>query len=463
VIREKKLIKNTTILTIGNIFPKLISFLLLPILTNSLTQIEFGVYDLVITGSSFIFPIASLLIEQATFRYLLESEIKQDKANYITNSLVFVILASLIITILGTILLRGLSIISYGLIISYFVLSLYNRFFLQVARGLKNLKVYSVSSIINSSITLFMVVLVVYKNNFGLLGLFLSLNLSIFFSSFFLIVRTKFFSYIRIKNVSFHVLKKLLINSIPLIPNSISWWIVAASDRWIVTAFLGLEENAIYAVSNKIPSLINLFYGNFNLAWQESATIATKDNDTTLYYSTTFNFLLNFLIGASILLISLSPYLFNVFIDSSYAKSFVHIPILFLGTLFHTLSSFYGGIYIALKKTKLLSSSSLIAAVVNIFINLLLISSIGLFAASISTLISYFILFIFRAISINNFVKIRYDMKRILLSSLIILFVILMTYLNNDIINIFNFLFSLIISYMVNQEFANLFFRKIFK
>ena len=71
--REKSLIKNTVILGIGYVIPGLVSFLTLPIYTAMLTKAEYGTYDLITILVSLLLPIASLQIEMAAFRFVLES------------------------------------------------------------------------------------------------------------------------------------------------------------------------------------------------------------------------------------------------------------------------------------------------------------------------------------------------------------------------------------------------------
>lgn len=77
------------------------------------------------------------------------------------------------------------------------------------------------------------------------------------------------------------------------------------------------------------------------------------------------------------------------------------------------MSSFYGGIFVGVKNTDNLGITSMIAAITNIGINIVLINIIGLYAASISTLISYFVLFLIRYFKLQKCISIRIDMYHI--------------------------------------------------
>ena len=70
--REKELVKNTIILSLGNFLPQLTSLITLPILTAFMTKTEFGTYDLINTVVSLLMPIITIRVESAAFRFMIE-------------------------------------------------------------------------------------------------------------------------------------------------------------------------------------------------------------------------------------------------------------------------------------------------------------------------------------------------------------------------------------------------------
>ena len=72
--REKSLIKNTIVLSIGTVIPKFASFIVLPILTGYLTKTEYGTYDLITVLCSLFLPAVTLQIQTAAFRFLIEKK-----------------------------------------------------------------------------------------------------------------------------------------------------------------------------------------------------------------------------------------------------------------------------------------------------------------------------------------------------------------------------------------------------
>lgn len=98
------------------------------------------------------------------------------------------------------------------------------------------------------------------------------------------------------------------------------------------------------------------------------------------------------------LLIAVTPILFKLLINARYAEAYFQMPLLFFGVFFNFLTAYLGGIYVAFKKTKSVGVTTTIAALLNLLIDIAFVKVIGIYAASISTLVSYMFLFIYRTI-----------------------------------------------------------------
>ena len=99
--RESKLAKNTFIIAIGTFLPKFASLITLPILTGCLTKEEMGTYDLLTVLVSFLLPAATLQIQTAAFRFLID--VRHDKneiKTIVTNIVCFIAPTSLIALII---------------------------------------------------------------------------------------------------------------------------------------------------------------------------------------------------------------------------------------------------------------------------------------------------------------------------------------------------------------------------
>lgn len=69
---QRRLIKNTGIIALGNMSTKLVSFFLLPLYTSILSTAEYGTVDYVISISTFCVPFISMLMDESMFRFLID-------------------------------------------------------------------------------------------------------------------------------------------------------------------------------------------------------------------------------------------------------------------------------------------------------------------------------------------------------------------------------------------------------
>jgi O-antigen/teichoic acid export membrane protein len=223
---------------------------------------------------------------------------------------------------------------------------------------------------------------------------------------------------------------------------------------------MGVAANAVYAVANKIPSLLSLAQSTFTLAWQENASIVSKDKDADAYYTKMFSVMLNLYAGFLGLLLACTPVLFKILIRGDYGEAYNQIPILFLAMFFSCMSTFVGGIYIAFKATKNVGISTMLAAVCNLVVDLALIKFIGLYAASGSTLVSYTFLFVYRMVNVRRFVAIRYNIRQLVLTIGLLVGESAVYYINTLYSNIFNFALGAIAFIILNKVLIKGFFVK---
>ena len=452
--REGKLAKNTFILSIGTFLPKLAAFIILPILTGYLTKEEYGTYDLVTVLVSLILPAATLQIQTAAFRFLID--VRKDDSrikSIITNIFAFIIPTSLIALVILYFFLPGEVGIRL-LICVYFLADILVNGARQVSRGLEKNLDFSISAIVSSLGKMIFAVIFVWYLRIGLTGAIIALALSSTVSLIVLMIRARLYKYIDVSLISWKEIKNLISYSWPMVPNSMSMWVMRVSDRFVVTMFMGVAANAVYSVANKIPSLLTLAQSTFTMAWQENASIVSKDEDAPAYYSAMFHTMFNLMAGALGLLICATPLLFKLLIRGDYAEAYFQMPVLFLGMFFYSQCAYLGGIYVAYKDTKSVGITTMAAAACNLLVDLATIKWIGLYAASGSTLISYLLLFIFRAVDVRKLVKIKYDLKHIILVMVILIVESVLCFMQKPVLNIINIIFGFVVFFVLNKSFV---------
>ena len=435
--KGKDLAKNTAIVSIGKICTQLITFFLLPVYTAVLSNEEYGVVDLLNTLTSLLLPIVTLQIEQGIFRYLIDCRENNEKQ------------IKLITTIIRFMIIQSIACIVIFLCVSPFIhneykyflmanllMGIFSSLLLQICRGLGDNATYAIGSFITGAFTVVLNVIFIVAFRWGAYGMLGATAISNFICAVYIFLKKKIYKYIKSKQFDKKILKEIIKYSVPLIPNMISWWIVSASDRTIISAVIGIAQNGIYSAANKFSGVFTTLYSVFNLTWTESAAININSEDRDEFFSKILDFVIRFFGSLCLGTIAIMPFVFNILINEKFAKAYYQIPILILGSVFNILVSFLGSIYVAKKLTKEIAKTSVIAAIINIFVNIVLIKSIGLYAASISTVIAYALMFIYRWIDVKKYVK--FNVNKILMLVFIIMYGITMFtyYLRNTISSI---------------------------
>lgn len=463
--RQRELLSNTAILAVGQFFPQLTALIVMPIYTGMLTKAEYGRFDLINTVV-YILEICLLVqMHRAVFRFLIDVRGEEEQESYISTAFFF----GLFFSVLGSVAL-GLFYSDLGptvqiLLTVYLFLNLQICMVGQTVRGLGHNGVFSIGAIIQALTNLLLVVLFVAKLKLGFVGLFLALDIGLFLAVSYQMIYCRLYRFLRLRAFRVSVLKKMLSYAWPMVPNSLSLWVIETCDKYIIRVFLGVEYNGIFAVAQKIPKFFTLAYGTFNMAWHESASMSIQDEDHDLYYESVFHALLEFLTGCMLLLIVATPILFSILIRGSYQEAYRQMPLLFMGVFFSCFSSFYGGIYVARKATKAVGVSSAIGAVINAAVNLSMVRSFGLYAASVSTIVSYFVLSGYRLWDINRkkYAVIHYNFRKITLCLSSILLCSVLCFLQNPWCNAVNLLLGISGFVLLNHKMMLSIFRMIVK
>lgn len=452
--REKQLAKNTVIIAIGKICTQFVSFFLLPLYTALLSTEEYGIVDLLNTYISLLLPLVFFQIDQASFRFLIDTRKHQEEQNNLISTIILTILVQAIVYLIIFTLISPFINNKYKFFLATNVVaSCFSNIMLQISRGVGDNLTYSLGSLVAGVGTIVLNVVFIVCFKFGAYGMLLATFIANIICMFFVLLKKKIYTSIKVRYFSKEELKKIWKYSVPLIPNQLSWWIVNASDRIIVSHVLGIASNGIYSASNKFSSICITFFNIFNMTWAESASIYIKDKDSSEYFSKIINTAIKLFTSLCLGIVSVMPFVFKYLITGkSYETAYYQIPILMLSTIFSIIVSLLGSVYVALKKTNEIAKTSIYAAIINISIDLVLIKYIGLYAASISTLISYLAMSIYRFIDIQKYIKIKLERWFVLLSVVLSIFILSSYYYRNILMSIFVLGITAIIALAINKD-----------
>lgn len=449
--RKKELIKNTIIISIGKFSTKIVSFLLLPLYTSILLPSEKGQVDLLNKISLFLIPIITLQMDEALFRFLIDAKDNNDRKNIFSQLVIFSLISSVIWSIL---------IFVFGNILNYqytnwlifyclasFIYTVVNGFL----RGEGNFKMYSILAFCNSFINIILNVLFLVVLKTGLEGMFLSYIIASISTGVFGLLYLKAYKFISLKLDKLRM-REMIRYALPLVPTNISWSIITLTDSLMITGYLGDSMNGIYSTANTFPTIMNTCYGFFNISWRESASRALKEDDRNEFYGSVYLNIRRFLMGISLLIIGLLPFVFNILVNEKYSQSYIYIPLMVLSVYASSLASFSSGIFSAYKDTKILAPTTFVAALINLIFNFIFINKLGLFAPILGTLIAYTSINLYRNYKLKKYIILPKD--EFMIPSFIILGIVSYLYYSKNIyLYIVGFFLSISYSYYINREF----------
>lgn len=420
--KEGQLVKNTGILALGTLSSKFFTFLLLPLYTSVLSTSDLGKVDVIQSMISIAIPVVTLQLSIAVFRQIIEKESLDEKKYIISSAIIIVFLNTIIFSII-VLTLNYFFHIQYGyLFILSFFTSVISHLLLNVTRGFGHNIVYSLTNflIIFSSLIFNLILILGFhmKGQSILISIFLSNALG----AFFIIIKENLWKYLSFSYFKMGKLKEMLAFSLPYIPNALSWWVVNFSDRFVVLYFLGSDINGIYAAANKLPAIYITISSVFSAAWVESVSRNVTDVECVDFINKMSEKSFELLGTIALFVLSFISLFFNILIGKAYLSGYNHVYILLIAVFLNSMCSIYGGIFTGFKKTKIIGRTTIFGAILNIIITFGLIKVIGLYAASIATLISQLTVFMIWKSNAKKIIEIHWSRK--LISQLACLFIL---------------------------------------
>lgn len=461
VIKNNDLIKNTGIIAIGKISTQVVSFFLLPVYTAFLTTADYGVVDLLNTLIQLLLPVISLQLEQAIFRFLIEYRSdERKKKEYISTTFFFLVITGVAYTVFMVIVGRFIQNYYKYFLLLNLLSTMFSYVLSQIARGLGHNGIYSVANFFMSFVNIALNLVFIAAMGMGATGMLLSGLIANIFSCIYIAVSIRLYRYLSVKSFKVRLCKEMVAYSFPLIPNQISWWVFNASDRLIISAVLSVSINGIYAIAGKFSTLFVTVFNFFGMSWTEQAAIHINDIDASKYFSKVCEASIRFFSAMILGIIAVMPFIFPYMINVQYADAYIQIPILLLGSYFNSLAGIFGAVYVAKKKTKNIAKSSIYAALINLVVNLVCISKCGLYAASVSTVIAYAFLAIYRIFDTKKYIKICIKKTCYISFLLMYVFVFASYSINRMALNIVTFLIVCIYAIIINRKTITLFLKK---
>lgn len=403
----KSLAGNTLIFAIGNSVSILLTFVMVPFYTKILSPADFGISDILTTTTAMLVPLVSLNVFSAIFRFALDDE---NHIEIFTNGLLISLIGGFLsLVVSGILSLLG---IKYSFLVGvYLGITLLLNLFQNFTRGINKVKSFAISGIIATLSNVLSNVILMWVFKFGLNGYLYSLIISALITTIFLFINNKLYTYISLNKKSWSNTKDLLIYSIPMIPNSFAWWLTNDANKLIILAFVGPSANGIFAIANKIPTMVTTIFGMFSNAWQMTAVKEKEKSYTTELYSLTFNLMFGGILIINAIVVVLIQWFMGFYVSDKFYNAWKLVPILLMTSFFSNISAFFGTTYLVAKKTKGLFTTTIWGTTINIALSFVLVPLIGINGAAISGAVGFFIVSILRLKQTSEWIKIQIEWK----------------------------------------------------
>lgn len=376
--------------------------------TGYMSPADYGTADLITQTANLLFPIISLGITDGVFRFALEGE--KGRKSVFTAGFAVITLGSLLFIPIIPLLRTVAELCGHiWLIFLYTLASCYHSLCSQFIRARGNTALFAVQGIINTSLVIALNILFLAVMQIGLTGYVLSVVLADFLCTVFLFVKERLWRQFttRVNKKDFTAMLKY---SIPMIPTTVFWWITSVSDRYMVNGLISEAANGIYAVAYKIPTVLTIISSVFMQAWQFSAVVEAggDEKEHTDFFGDVWRSFQAVMFLAGSFIIALAKPAIALLSTAEYFSAWEYVPVLALSMVFTALTNFLGTVYVVKKQSIISFLTAMTGAVINIALNFLLIpTGLAVQGAAIATFISYFAVFVIRAVNSRKYIRFK--------------------------------------------------------
>ncbi|EIE02394.1 lipopolysaccharide biosynthesis protein [Leptospira licerasiae] len=409
--------KLTLIYGVANVFSKGLTFVVFFIFTFFLKKEEIGIFDLVLTSFTLVVPLVALQLYDGILRWCLNLEKDSIEVSKILSSVTVAVFLNLVCFSIVYWILALIVDIPFSFIIYLFLIcQVIYTIVLQFARSISLNFVYAFSGVLYSGVFAIGSLIVILVSDFGLKGIIFANLFSSFVGVLYLLYKTKFVSYFSFSAFDLTLLRSMLHYTIPLIPNQIGWWAVSESNRYMILYFLGIGANGLFAIAMKFPNILLVLHLIFNQAWQEKVIRLFGTAESKEYFDNVIAKYLKLILGLTAIAIGFSKLLLPYIVNRNYFEVGHYLPLFYFAVCFQALGSFYGGGYLAAKKTKGAFYTTIVGALVNITLNFILIPYLGLMGCAISLFAGNVALFTARYVHSRSFFEIDFPIRSLLVN-----------------------------------------------
>ena len=405
------LLGNTLVFALGSLAVKAVSLVLMPLYTTALTAGEYGTAELLNSAIEIVLPLLSLGVVEALYRFSIDDDVPKDE-----------LFAGSLVVLGGGVVCAGVA-CALGRVLwnmdhagSFFVLFCSVCVFkatTQLARGLGHVRRFVVYGLINALAMVVSTYLLLVRARLGVGGYLWSFTIGYLVGGLAAFLGSAEYRLLAPFRVDRDLLRRMLVYSLPLVPNLLSWWLVSVSGRYVVLWGSGLVAAGLFTAASKMPALVNIVASVFQQAWQYSTAREIDSPDRGAFFGSVLRGYSLATLSTAGLVIALNRPISRVMLQAEFAEGWRYVPLLMLVASFGVISIFFESFYQALKNSGVLMASTAMGAVVNVILGVALVPFMGPWGAGLAGAVAYMLVLVVRARDLRRRINLPIDRLRL--------------------------------------------------
>ena len=373
----------------------IVSFFFTPIITRILTPSDYGIADYVLTVASGIGIVALFGVPQALMTHFNDYPRDEQWQRHVTGSALFLVIliglpfaASLIFLapqISDWSLRDERYAILFQLVGATLISSAGNTILMTAAQSALRVRWGMLFSLTTLAATVLGNIVFIIVLRLGVLGMILVPSASAIALSIVILIVTRGM----IGAPQPAILGQLLRSGMLLLPAMASAWALQMVDRLFLVHVVSTQELGYYAIANKIAGLLYVLMAPVYSAWMPLALAMQAEPNATQRYADVARYLIAFVLFAALGLGLFATEILIVMTRAPYLPAAPYVGFLAYVHFISTIGTVLSTGAMAGKQLSAISWTVGASAMVNIILNFALIPSLGLWGATIATVIGY--------------------------------------------------------------------------
>jgi O-antigen/teichoic acid export membrane protein len=472
----QKIAKGTGIIFIGTIIGMFLGFIGRIILVRYITQTEYGIYCLALTVISIFVTISTLGLQEGSTRYIAYFRGKKEEGKVkgvISSSIKIAIIASVSLAVISFFASHFIStsifhapalstpLKIFSIAIPFTVLL---NVFISIFRGFDRVdaRIYFQNIFRPVLHLLFLIAVVLFSLSF--LGVVYAYILSVAVTcvAFVIYLMKKYPLSIRgMSSDTNPMTKELLFFSVPLLAVSMLWMVISWTDTLMLGYFKTPDVVGVYNTALLLAGLLSMTLSSMIFIYtpiisQLYSKNLIKELKRCYIILTKWIFLVT--LPIFFVLFLFPDVVLNLLFGSRYIGASVALQILAFGFFLNICLGFTGNTLLILGKSNFLMLSTLISAIINIILNMVLIPPMGIMGAAIASAFSIIVAKILNMIKLYRFFELHPFAKNYLkIAGLLVVFLFVFYILRSLVIMSFWMFMALFLLFLVSYGLSVLF------